>query len=134
MRVQFRTEGGIAAGLRRMLDIDTDEKTITIGIADRVIGTDDLPVEEANELERLMEVAAFFELPATSAPPAGAADHLRYTISVTTWDPSHKRRSHKAQLTDPIENRRVRELLGYLNRLWEKRVDARLASRRRDTS
>jgi hypothetical protein len=58
----------------------------------------------------------------------------RYTISVTTWDPSHKRRSHKAQLTDPIENRRDRELLGYLNRLWEKRVDARLASRRRDTS
>ncbi len=54
MRVQYRTEGGIAAGLRRRLDIDTDEKTITIGITDRIIGTDDLTAEETNELGLLI--------------------------------------------------------------------------------
>jgi hypothetical protein len=128
MRIQFKTEGGIA-GLRRKVTIDTDEKTITIGTADRTIGTEDLPVEEANELERLIEVADFFELSATSAPPPGAADYRQYTISVTT--PS---RSHEAPLTDPIENPRVRELVNGLNHLWEKRIEVHLASRRRDTS
>jgi hypothetical protein len=128
MRIQFKTEGGIA-GLRRKVTIDTDEKTITIGTADRTIGTEDLPVEEANELERLIEVADFFELSATSAPPPGAADYQQYTISVIT--PS---RSHEAPLTDPIENPRVRELVNHLNHLWEKRIEAHLASRRRDTS
>ena len=128
MRIQFKTEGGIA-GLRRKVTIDTDQKTITIGTADRTIGTEELPVEEANELERLIEVADFFELRATSAPPPGAADYQQYTISVTT--PS---RSHEAWLTDPIENLRVRELVNDLNHLWEKMIEARLASRRRDTS
>ena len=47
------------------------------------IDTDELPAEEANELERLIEAADFFELPETSPPPRGAADYLRYTISVT---------------------------------------------------
>jgi hypothetical protein len=98
MRIQLKTEGGIA-GLRRKLTIDTDEKTITIGTADRTVGTDELPVEEANKLERLIEAADFFELPATLAPTPGAADYQRYTISVTT-----PIRSHEARLTDPIEN------------------------------
>jgi hypothetical protein len=129
MRVQYRTEGGIAAGLRRRLDIDTDEKTITIGIADRIIGTDDLTAEEANELERLIDVAGFFGLPATSAPSPGAADYQWYTISVTTPD-----RSHEAQLTDPIENPHARGLVNHLNRLWERKIDAHLASRRHNTS
>ncbi len=128
MRIQSKTEGGIA-GLRRKVTIDTDEKTITVGTADRTISIEELPVEEANELERLIEVADFFELPATSAPPPGAADYQQYTISVTT--PS---RSHEARLTDPIENPRVRELVNHLNHLWEKRIEAHLASRRRDTS
>jgi hypothetical protein len=128
MRIQFRTEGGIA-GLRRKVAIDTDEKSITVGSADRTIATEELPVEEANELERLIEVADFFDLSATSAPPTRAADYQQYTISVTT--PS---RSHEARLTDPIENPRVRELVNHLNHLWEKRIEAHLASRRRDTS
>jgi hypothetical protein len=128
MRIRFKTEGGIA-GLRRKVTIDTDEKTITIGTADRTIGTEELPVEKANELQRLIEVADFFELSATSAPPPGAADYQQYTISVTTTS-----RSHEARLTDPIENPRVRELVNDLNHLWEKRIEAHLASRRRDTS
>ena len=128
MRIQSKTEGGIA-GLRRKVTIDTDEKTIIVGTAGGTIGTEELPVEEANELERLIEVADFFELSATSAPPPGAADYQQYTISVTT--PS---RSHEAPLTHPIENPRVRELVNHLNHLWEKRIEAHLASRRRDTS
>jgi hypothetical protein len=115
MLIQFKTEGGIAhlPGLSEPVTIDTDE----------------LPVEQANELERLIEVADFFELPATSAPPPGAADYQQYTISVTT--PS---RSHEARLTDPIENPRVRELVNHLRNLRTKMIEARLASRRRDTS
>ena len=129
MRVQFNTDGGHAPGLRRRLDIDSDKRTITVGIADRIIGTDELPVEESDELERLIKVADFFELPATSSPQPGAADYQSYTISVTT--PGH---SYEVRLTDPIENPRVRELVNYLNHRWMKMIDARLASRRRDTS
>jgi hypothetical protein len=112
MRIRFKTEGGIAhlPGLSEPVTIDTDE----------------LPAEQANELERLIEAADFFELPATSAPPPGAADYQQYTISVTT--PS---RSHEVRLTDPIENPRVRELV---NHLRAKMIEIRLASRRRDTS
>ena len=73
------------------------------------IDTDDLPEEEAKELDRLIEAAGFFELPETSSPPRGAADYLRYTISATT--PEH---SHTVQLTDPIEDPHVRALVEYL--------------------
>jgi hypothetical protein len=112
MRIRFKTEGGIAhlPGLSEPVTIDTGE----------------LPAEQASELERLVEAADFFELPATSAPPPGAADYQQYTISVTT--PS---RSHEARLTGPIENPRVRELV---NHLRAKMIEVRLASRRRDTS
>jgi hypothetical protein len=115
MRIRFKSEGGIVhlPGLSEPVTIDTEE----------------LPVEQANELERLIEVADFFELPATSAPPPGAADYQQYTISVTT--PS---RSHEARLADPIENPHVRELVNHLRNLRAKMIEERLASRRRDTS
>jgi hypothetical protein len=112
MRIRFKTEGGIAhlPGLAEPVTIDTEE----------------LPVEGAKELERLIEAADFFELPSTSDPPPGAADYQQYTISVTT-----PRRSHEVRLTGPIENPHVRELV---NHLRAKMIEARLASRRRDTS
>ncbi len=122
MRVQFRTEGNIAAGLRRKLIVDTNEKTIAIvGADDNIVGTEELPVEEANELERLIEVADFFELPATLLVTTSPRRRVGYTISVTIPG-----RSHEAQLTDPIEDPRVRELVNHLNRLWEKMIDVRL--------
>ncbi len=95
MRIQFKTEGGMAylPGLSKPVAIDTDE----------------LPVAEANELEQLIEAAGFFELPATSVPPRGAADYQQYTISVTAPG-----RSHTARLTDPIEDPHIRELINYL--------------------
>jgi hypothetical protein len=73
------------------------------------IDTDDLPAEEASELERLIEAAGFFELPETSPPPRGAADYFRYTISVTSPE-----RSHTVHLTDPIEDPAVQALVEYL--------------------
>ena len=45
----------------------------------------------------------------TSPPPSGAADYLRYTISVTSQG-----RSHTVRLTDPIEDPDVQALVEYL--------------------
>jgi hypothetical protein len=73
------------------------------------IDTDNLPAEETKELERLIAAAGFFELPEITTPPRGAADYLRYTISVT--DPDH---SHTIHLTDPIEDPGVQALVEYL--------------------
>ena len=73
------------------------------------IDTDELPAEEADELKGLIEAAGFFDLPETSAQPRGAADYLRYTVSVT--DPEH---SHTVHLTDPIEDPDIQALIEYL--------------------
>lgn len=95
MRVRFQTEGGIAhfPGLSEPVIVDTHE----------------LPVEEARELERLIDSARLFELPATSAPPQTARDYTRYTISVTAPG-----RSHTVKLADPIEDSAIRQLVEYL--------------------
>jgi hypothetical protein len=95
MRVQFKTDGGF------------------VYLPDRgapmVIDTDELPAKEADELERLLEDAGFFDLPETSTPPRGAADYLRYTISVTAGE-----YGHTVHLTDPIEDPDVQALVEYL--------------------
>jgi hypothetical protein len=94
MRVRFEMEGGfvyLAPG--EPLTVDTD----------------DLPAEEAGELERLIGAAHFFDLPETTPPPAGAADYFRYTISVTGSEGSHT-----VVLTDPIEDPDVQALVEYL--------------------
>lgn len=111
MRIQFKTEGGIAyfPGLSKPVVIDTNE----------------LPVEEAAELERLVEAADFFGLPAVSPPPRGAADYQQYTISVAS--PGH---SHTVRLADPIEDPRLRALV---DRLRAKARELRAASRTRGT-
>jgi len=95
MRVRFKMDGGFVY-------LPARSEPVTID-------TDDLPAEEAEELERLIDAADFFELPETSPPPRGAADYLRYTISVT----SHER-SHTVHLTDPIEDPHVQALVEYL--------------------
>jgi hypothetical protein len=95
MRVQFKMDGGFVY-------LPARSEPVTID-------TDDLPAGEAEELGRLIEAAGFFGLPETSPPPRGAADYLRYTISVT----SHER-SHTVQLTDPIEDPDLQALVEYL--------------------
>ena len=92
MRVQFKMDGGFVYLPERSAPVTID--------------TDSLPAAEANELERLLEAADFFDLPETSLPPRGAADYLRYTISVTS--PEH---SHTVSLTDPIEDPHVQALV-----------------------
>jgi hypothetical protein len=95
MRVRFKMDGGFV-----YLPARSEPTTID---------TDDLPAEEAKELERLIEAAGFFELPETTSPPRGAADYLGYTISVTTPE-----RTHTAHLTDPIEDPHLQALVEYL--------------------
>jgi hypothetical protein len=73
------------------------------------IDTEDLPEEEANELERLVEAAGFFELPETIPPPPGAADYLKYTISGTSSE-----HSYTVQFTDLIEDPHLQALVAYL--------------------
>ena len=126
MRVQFRTEGDLTPGLRRNLIVDTDDKTITlVGADELIVGTSELPVEEAGELERLIEVADFFELPATSLTASSSRRRVGYTISVATPG-----RSRTTQLANPIDYPRVRELVDHLNRLWEEMIEVRLSSRK----
>ena len=95
MRVRFEKEGGFVylPGRSEPATLDTE----------------DLPESEAGELERLVEAAGFFGLPETSPPPRGAADYLRYTISV-----ARQGRSHTVRLTDPIEDPDVQALVEYL--------------------
>jgi hypothetical protein len=95
MRVRFKMDGGFV-----YLPARSEPTTID---------TDDLPGEEAKELERLIKAAGFFELPETSSPPRGAADYLRYTVSVMTPE-----RSHTVHLIDPIEDPHVQALVEYL--------------------
>ena len=96
MRIEYEKEGGFAyfPGLHRPVTIDTDR----------------LPAEEAKEIKRLIEAAGFFDLPASSPPPRGAADYFQYTISVTA--PQCR---HTVRLTDPIRDPNVQALVNYLN-------------------
>ncbi len=64
MRIDFERTGGFA-GLRLATTVDTD----------------DLPVEEANELRQLVETAHFFALPPTLKSTAGA-DRFVYKLTV----------------------------------------------------
>jgi hypothetical protein len=75
MRVRFEMDGGFVYLPARSEPVSID--------------TDNLPAEETKELERLIAAAGFFELPEITTPPRGAADYLRYTISVTDPDHSH---------------------------------------------
>jgi Emfourin len=57
----------------------------------------------------LIEAAGFFELPETSTPPCGAADYVRYTISLTDGE-----NSHTVHLSGPIEDPDIQVLVEYL--------------------
>ena len=101
MRIEFKAEGGIA-GLSRRATIDTDKKTITVGVRDRTIGTYELPAEEANHLERLIGVAGDLEKSAAPAPSPGGADYQEHIVSVD--DPKNRGPSYEVRLREPIED------------------------------
>ena len=96
MQIEFKKDGGFAyfPGMYPPVTIDIDK----------------LSAEEATEIKRLVEDARFFDLPASSPPPRGAADYFEYTISVT--DAQY---SHTVCLTDPIGDPNVQALVNYLN-------------------
>ena len=96
MKIEFKTEGGIAyfPGLSKPVLIDSGE----------------LSEEENRELERLLDISSFFELPVDVGPsPQRGADYRRYTIKVDDG-----RRSHTVRLADPVENTDLLALLDYL--------------------
>jgi hypothetical protein len=96
MRVEFKTEGGIARfpGLSRPVVIDSDA----------------LSEEEAGELRQLVEAARFFERPSVAgAPPRGAADYRQYTITVEDGG-----RQHTVRLADPVQDPTLQRLLRFL--------------------
>ena len=98
MRVEFTTEGGIAffPGLSRPAVIDSA----------------DLAPDDADELRRLLDDAAFFERPAQArAMPKGAADYRQYTISV-----EEQGRRHAIRLSDPVDDPRLQALIDFLRR------------------
>jgi hypothetical protein len=112
MHVQFKTEGGFAylPGLSKPVTIDTDG----------------LSPEEAGKLERLVEAAGFFELPATPEPPREGADFRTYTISI-----SSSGRGHTVRIVEPVENPQLQALVDYLS---EKARESRAGSRSRGSS
>jgi hypothetical protein len=69
-----------------------------------------LSSDDAEELQRLVTAARFFEQPAhVGAPPPGAADYRRYTITVDDGE-----RQHTVHMADPITDAALRELLRFL--------------------
>lgn len=98
MRIQFKTEGGIAyfPGLSKPVTFDLDE----------------LPKEQARELKRRLDAADFAKLPATVGTPArGAADYRQYTLTVENG------RRRTVRVIEPIQNAPVAALIEYLEEL-----------------
>ncbi len=96
MHIEFKTEGGIAhfPGLTKPIIIDSRQ----------------LSESEAAELNRCVEAARFFALPAQMGKPApGAADYYRYTITIEA-----NGQRHTVQITEPMTDPKLRELLGFL--------------------
>lgn len=96
MRVELKIEGGIAyfPGLSKP----------------RAIESDRLSKEDAAELERLVNAAHFFELPArVGAVQEGAADYRQYIVTI-----AEGRRSHTVRLVEPIGDTHLQLLLEFV--------------------
>jgi hypothetical protein len=108
MRIQFKTEGGFAyiPGLNKPVTIDLDE----------------LPEQEADELQQLLQTARFFELPQRLGMPSPkAADMQQYKITV-----ERQEGSHTVQLSDMSDDPHLRKLVDVLKaKTSRKRVVAK---------
>ncbi len=96
MRIQFTMEGGIAyiPRLREPMTLESDQ----------------LPEQEAEELKRLVKATDFFNLPTmVGVPSPGAADYYRYTITI-----QDEGKQHTVQLTEPVKDPNLQELLNHL--------------------
>jgi len=96
MRIQFQSDGGFGffPGLARPLDLDSAR----------------LPDDRAAELERLVQGAGFFSLPAkVGAAAPGSADVRTYTITIEA-----NGRPHTVQAVEPVENPQLQRLVEFL--------------------
>ena len=111
MQIEFKMDGGMAylPGLSKPASINSD----------------DLPASEAAELERLVDAAHFFDLPAARRSLPKAADYRQYTISIT-----ESKRQHTVRLSDPIQDANVQALVNCLKRL----VQEQRAQQRKNTT
>jgi len=90
-------EGEVRApGLNRPVEVDTAQ----------------LPAIEAARLEQLVDAARFFEQPAVTPAPRGAADYRQYTITV-----ERPGRTHTVRIADPIADQSLGDLVTRLQAL-----------------
>ena len=74
------------------------------------IDSQELPDQEAADVERLVGAARFFARPAVvGATTRGPADARQYTVTIEEGG-----RSHTVRITDPPKDPELRELLDYL--------------------
>jgi emfourin len=98
VRVTFRTTGGIAAFPGRS--------------APRTIDVDALAPDVRASLERMLDEAHFFELPARLPPPRGSADYRSYEITVQDAG-----REHTVVASDPVQDPALQALIARLREL-----------------
>ncbi len=99
MRIQFKTEGGLVylPGLNRPVIIDLAE----------------LPLPEADELQELLTLTRFFELPLRAGKfSPKAADQRQYKITIENAVGD----VHTVFLTDVVDDPNLRRLLDYLKK------------------
>jgi hypothetical protein len=73
------------------------------------IDTAQIQPQSRTELESLVRLTRFFDQPSHSTPAKGAADYRTYTITVQDGP-----RVYKIQLTDPIRDTNLEQLVSRL--------------------
>jgi hypothetical protein len=96
MRIEFERSGGFM-GLRQTV----------------VLNTDELETQEANEIQRMVEVANFFELPEETPEPSSASDQFQYRLTIEQSEESR----HTVVLSDASTPEAMQPLLQRLTLL-----------------
>ncbi len=89
----------------------------------RLVATVDsqtLPLEEAGNLDGMVETAGFFDLPSVIAAKTPGPDRFQYRLTVETPD-----RRHRVEVDEAAAPARLRPLLEWLTTLARKREDSR---------
>lgn len=92
MRIELQIEGGFVymPGLQRP----------------RILDSRELSAQEAKQMQKLVQAANFFELPATQDQDPQGADHRTYKITA-----KDETRNHAIQVSDPIRDPQLQALL-----------------------